>query len=68
MNYAMAQEINSSRNGVLLLDKIFQQIFVQYLVCVRLCSKPLFLFGLGCPLVGNRLVPAPSISQYIDFV
>lgn len=40
MNYALARKQKSCKNGWELLIKIFQQIFVEYLVYVRLCSKP----------------------------
>lgn len=39
MNYALAQETKSCKNGWVLLIKIIQQIF-EYLVYVKLCSKP----------------------------
>lgn len=38
---AEAQETNGCKNGwVLLLAKTFQQIFVEYFLDVKLCSKP----------------------------
>lgn len=40
MNYALARETKSCKNGWVLLIKIIQQIFVEYLVYVRLYSKP----------------------------